>query len=261
MPPQDPGTTDVIVYEHPLSERVRTLLRLEDLFERIDYFMAKEDGAEHHVALLLIFEILEVASRADLKSDLLQELERQKQVLEALRENPDISEEALENVLWQIDQASSRLFQASGKVGQELRDNEWLMSIKQRTAIHGGVCEFDLPSYHYWQQQDPELRRHDLQQWLAPFLPTRDAIGIVLRLLRESGKTTAQTAQQGVYQQMMAGRIAQMLRIRLASDYACVPEISANKYALNIRFTTQEGVQRPKASENDVEFELTFCNL
>lgn len=251
----------MIVYEHPLSERIRTLLRLEDLFERIDYFSGKNDGEEHHVALLLIFEILEVASRADLKSDLLQELERQKQVLEALRDNPDISEEALDNVLWQIDQSSSRLFQASGKVGQELRENEWLMSIKQRTAIPGGVCEFDLPSYHYWSQQNPEVRRHDLQQWLAPFLPTRDAIGIVLRLLRESGKTSTQVAQQGVYQQMMAGRMAQMLRIGLASEYACVPEISANKYALNIRFTTQEGMQRPKASENDVEFELTFCNL
>lgn len=251
----------MIVYDHPLSERVRTLLRLEDLFERINYFVGKLDGEEHHVALLLIFEILEVASRADLKSDLLQELERQKQVLEALRDNPDISEEALENVLWQIDQCSSRLFQASGKVGQELRENEWLMSIKQRTAIPGGVCEFDLPSYHYWLQQETEVRRHDLQQWLAPFLPTRDAIGIVLRLLRESGKTTTQIAHQGVYQQMMAGRMAQMLRIGLSGDYACIPEISANKYALNIRFTTQEGMQRPKASETDVEFELTFCNL
>ena len=251
----------MIVYDHPLSERVRTLLRLEDLFERINYFVGKLDGEEHHVALLLIFEILEVASRADLKSDLLQELERQKQVLGALRDNPDISEEALENVLWQIDQCSSRLFQASGKVGQELRENEWLMSIKQRTAIPGGVCEFDLPSYHYWLQQETEVRRHDLQQWLAPFLPTRDAIGIVLRLLRESGKTTTQIAYQGVYQQMMAGRMAQMLRIGLSGDYACIPEISANKYALNIRFTTQEGMQRPKASETDVEFELTFCNL
>ena len=251
----------MIVYDHPLSERVRTLLRLEDLFERINYFVGKPDGEEHHVALLLIFEILEVASRADLKSDLLQELERQKQVLGALRDNPDISEEALENVLWQIDQCSSRLFQASGKVGQELRENEWLMSIKQRTAIPGGVCEFDLPSYHYWLQQETEVRRHDLQQWLAPFLPTRDAIGIVLRLLRESGKTTTQIAHQGVYQQMMAGRMAQMLRIGLSGDYACIPEISANKYALNIRFTTQEGMQRPKASETDVEFELTFCNL
>ena len=200
-------TPNVIGYEHPLSERVRTLLRLEDMFERVDYFLHKNDAHEHHVALLSIFEMLEVSGRADLKSDLLQELERQKQSLEALRENPDVSEEALDNVLWQIDQASSRLFQASGKIGQELRENEWLMSIRQRTNIPGGVCEFDLPSYHYWLQQGPEQHRHDLQQWLAPFLPIRDAIGIVLRLLRESGKTTSQVAYQGVYQQMMAGRI------------------------------------------------------
>lgn len=251
----------MISYEYPLSERVRTLLRLEDLYDRVEHFIAKNEPLEHHIALLSIFEILEVSSRADLKSDLLQELERQKHALETLRENPAISEEALDNILWQIDQVSSRLFQASGKVGQELRENEWLMSIKQRTNIPGGVCEFDLPSYHYWLQQSAEQRRHDLQQWLAPFLPIRDAIGIVLKLLRESGKSSLQVAYQGVYQQMMAGRMAQMLRIRLSRDYHCVPEISANKYALNIRFTTQEGMQRPKAADTEVEFELTFCNL
>ncbi len=251
----------MISYEYPLSERVRTLLRLEDLFERVDYFLHKNDPQEHHVALLSIFEILEVSGRADLKSDLLQELERQKQTLEVLRDNPEVSETALDNVLWQIDQASSKLFQASGKIGQELRDNEWLMSIRQRTNIPGGACEFDLPSYHYWLQQPPEQHRHDLQLWLAPFLPIRDAIAIVLRLLRESGKTSSQIAHQGVYQQMMAGRMAQMLRIRLNREYHCVPEISANKYALNIRFTIQEGMQRPKAADTDVEFELTFCNL
>jgi cell division protein ZapD len=251
----------VISYEYPLSERVRTLLRLEDLFERVDYFLNKNDHYDHHVALLSIFEILEVSGRADLKSDLIQELERQKQSLDALRDNPEVSEAALDNVLWQIDQASSKLFQTTGKIGQELRENEWLMSIRQRTNIPGGVCEFDLPSYHYWLQQSAEQQRQDLQLWLTPFLPVRDAIAIVLRLLRESGKTTSQVAYQGVYQQMMAGRLSQMLRIRLKREYHCVPEISANKYALNIRFTTQEGMHRPRAADKDVEFDLTFCNL
>ena len=164
-------------------------------------------------------------------------------------------------MLRQIDQSASRLYQASGKIGQELRDNEWLMSIKQRTNIPGGICEFDLPSYHYWLHQKPEQQRHDLETWLAPFLPIRDAVEIVLKLLRSSGKTTTQVAHQGMYQQMMTGRVAQMVRVQLARGYPCVPEISANKYALNIRFTTQEGMQRPKAAETDVEFELTFCNL
>lgn len=255
------GVNAVICYEYPLSERVRTLLRLEDLFDRVEHFLHKNDHYEHHVALLSIFEILDVSGRADLKSDLLQELERQKQALEGLRNNPEVSQSALEGVLSQIDQASARLLQTSGKIGQELRDSDWLMSIRQRTNIPGGVCEFDLPSYHYWLQQDPEQHRRDLQSWLAPFLPIRDAIAIVLRLLRESGKTTAQVAHQGVYQQMMAGRVAQMVRIRMKREFQVVPEISANKYALNIRFTTQEGMQRPRPADTDVEFELTFCNL
>jgi cell division protein ZapD len=251
----------VISYEYPLSERIRTLLRLDDLYERAQYFTTKNGAQEHHVALLSVFEILEVAGRADLKSDLLQELDRQKHTLEALRYNPGISQDALSDVLAEIDRTASNLLQMSGKVGQELRENEWLMGIKQRTGIPGGVCEFDIPSYHYWLHQSAEQHRKDLESWLAPFLPIRDGIAIVLRLLRESGKPTQQKAAQGAYQQMMAGRAAQMLRIRLSREYQCVPEISANKYALNIRFTVQEGAQRPRMIESDVLFELTFCNL
>ena len=251
----------MISYEYPLSERIRTLLRLEDLYERLDYFLDKHEALQHHVALLLLFEIHEVASRADLKSDLMQELERQKQSLDALRGNPDISEEALESVLRQIDQSASRLYQSSGKIGQELRENEWLMSIKQRTNIPGGICEFDLPSYHYWLHQPLDQQRKDLEGWLAPFLVIRDAMDIVLRMLRSSGKSSIQVAHQGLYQQTMTGRVAQMIGVRLAAGHPFVPEISANKYALNIRFTTQEGMQRPKPAESDVEFELTFSSL
>jgi cell division protein ZapD len=251
----------VISYEYPLSERIRTLLRLEDLYARLEYYLEKDEALQNHVALLLVFEILEVASRADLKSDLLQELERQKQSLEQLRGNPEISASALDNILRQIDQSASRLYQASGKIGQELRENEWLMSIKQRTTIPGGMCEFDLPSYHYWLHLAPEQQRRDLETWLQPFVPLHDAAAIVMRLLRSSGRSSHQVAQQGIYQQVMTGRVVQMVRVRLAQTYACVPEISANKYALNIRFTTQEGMQRPRAAETDVEFELTFCSL
>ena len=84
----------MITYEYPLNERVRTLLRLEDLFDRVDFFVAQESPLDHQAGLLSIFEILEVASRGDLKSDLLQELDRQRLFLEALRNNPAISEEA-----------------------------------------------------------------------------------------------------------------------------------------------------------------------
>lgn len=251
----------MISYEFPLNEKVRTLLRLEDLFARMDHFTAQDSSLEHHAALTTLFEILEVASRADLKSELLQELERQKRLLAALHNNPAISEEALDAILGEIEQTSADLLAMSGKIGQHLRDNEWLMGIKQRACMPGGTCEFDLPSYHYWQEQDAAARRRDLQAWLAPLMPIAGGMNIVLRLLREGGKVLRFTAHHGTFQQMQGGRIAQMLRVSLDRDLKCIPEVGANKYAINIRFITADYAAKTTLFDQDVPFELTFCSL
>ncbi len=251
----------MISYEFPLNERVRTMLRLEDLFFRIARFIESDESPDHHAALSVLFEILEVASRADLKSDLLQELERQKKALGALHNNPDILEDALEAVLNEIEGASTRLLAMSGKIGQHLREDEWLMSIKQRACIPGGVCEFDLPSYHYWQHQSADFRRKNLNAWLGPMLPLRDGITILLKLLRENGKAHHFTAFHGSFQQMQGGRVAQMLRIGLESELPCIPEVSANKYALNIRFVEASFAAKTSLYDQDVAFDLTFCSL
>ena len=92
----------MITYEYPFNERIRTLLRLEDLHERFNFFLHQNHALQHHVALTLVFEMLEVASRSDLKSDLLQELERQKQILAGYREHPNIQKEVLDDVLKSI---------------------------------------------------------------------------------------------------------------------------------------------------------------
>jgi cell division protein ZapD len=251
----------VITYDYPLSERIRTLLRLEDLFDKVAYFSAAEGSHEHHVALISIFEVLEVASRADLKFDLAQELERQRQILLSFKNNPEISEDALSGALYEIEQASAALLAMQGKIGQYLRDNEWLMGVRNRAGIPGGVCEFDLPGYHFWLNRDPALRRRDLEGWIAPMMPIRAGLAIVLRLLRASGRPEARVATKGSYQLMLAGRTAQLIRLRLRRTDACVPEISANKYALNIRFTLPDTDLRPRQSDADIHFELTFCNL
>jgi len=252
----------VIRYEHPLNERIRTLMRLEDLYRRAQFFAAQTEASDHHAALIALFEITDVAARADLKTDLLQELERQKQLLGPLRNNPAIETRVLEPLLAEIDRASSALLAQTGKVGVHLRDNEWLMTIKQRTAIPGGVCEFDLPAYHYWLNADPLARQNDLRGWIEPFLPIYDGLAIVLRLLRDNERVSRQTAYHGVFQLMLTtSKVAQLLRLTVPRDIPCVPEISANKYALNIRFIGVLGMDRGSVYASDVEFDLAFCNL
>ncbi|MDQ5946850.1 MAG: cell division protein ZapD [Pseudomonadota bacterium] len=251
----------MITYEYPFNERIRTLLRLEDLFDKTSHFLQVDGSHEHHVALVTLFEILEVAGRADLKMDLIQELERQRQTLLAFRNNPDISEEALSGALYEIEQSSAALLGMAGKIGQYLRENDWLMSIKSRAAIPGGVCEFDLPSYHYWLHQPAETRRDAVSAWLKPMLPLRDGLAIVLRLLRSSGRPEHQVAKNGAFQMMLGGSSSQMVRVAIPLGSPYIPEISANKYALNIRFTSPDGGLRPRPCDAEVAFDMTFCNL
>ncbi|HBU30095.1 MAG: cell division protein ZapD [Thiobacillus sp. GWE1_62_9] len=251
----------MIHYEYPLSERIRTLLRLEDMFDRFDAYAASSDPHAHHAALLALFEMAEVAARADLKSDLLQELDRQKTVLTALRGNPHVEGETLEQVLAAIESAHHGMYQLPGKVGQHLREDDWLMTIKQRAAIPGGMCEFDLPSYHYWLHQSAEVRARQLQNWLAPFSSIRSAVGIVLGLLRDSGQPELQHAKNGSYQRMLESRNPQLIRVTLADDLPCVPEISANKYMLNIRFVHAGAGSARTCTDQPIDFDLTFCTL
>jgi len=251
----------LITYEYPFNERIRTLLRLEDLYEKFVFFLHREHPQQHHVALATIFEMLEVAGRADLKSDLLQELERQKQTLIGFRSNPNVLSERLDAVLADLDRCSAALMASQGKTGQNVRDNEWLMSIRGRTIIPGGACEFDLPSYYAWQHRSPQQRFNDISNWFAPLAPLFDAISIVLRLLRESGRSAKVIAQAGSYQQMLQGKVYQMLRLTIDEALGVIPEISANKYMLWVRFTSQGGDMKPKSFENDVPFELTLCNF
>jgi cell division protein ZapD len=208
----------LILYEYPFNERIRTLLRLEDLFDRLEFFLAQSEPPSHHVALITMFEILDVAGRADLKSDLIQELERQRQTLNGFRNNPGVDGEALERILSQIELAASSLV--------------------------------NLP------------RMRDLDAWIGPMRPLRDCIRIVLKLLRESGQTTRIVAAQGSFQQMLGGKSYQMLQVRLDENLGAIPEISANRYMIWVRFTTQDGGDmRPRPFDSDVPFDLVLCNL
>jgi cell division protein ZapD len=82
----------LVLYEYPFNESIRTMLRLEHLFDRLGQLVPRDAAVDHHYAIATLFEIMDVASRADLKSDLLKDLERQKLVLSGYRGNPSISE-------------------------------------------------------------------------------------------------------------------------------------------------------------------------
>jgi cell division protein ZapD len=250
----------LILYEYPFNESIRTMLRLEHLFDRLGQLIARDAPVDHHFALATIFEVMDVASRADLKSDLLKELERQKAQLSGYRGNPSISEAALDEVIARIDHAFNGLNELPGKAGAVLTSNEWLMSIRSRVSIPGGTCEFDLPAYYAWQKHDPQRRRSDLMHWAASLMPLAEALAVLLGLLRDSGVPHKVIAQAGQYQQSLpAGRVYHLMRVRLPHTHELVPEISGHRLMVSIRLMKQEADGRLKPSPADTSFELTLC--
>jgi cell division protein ZapD len=250
----------LVLYEYPFNESIRTMLRLEHLFERLGTLIARDPAVDHHFALATLFEVMDVASRADLKSDLLKELDRHRVQLEGYRGNPHIAESVLDDVIGRIDRAFSALNELSGKAGHPLTANEWLMSIRSRINIPGGTCEFDLPAYYAWQQHAPERRRDDLKRWTACVAPLSEALSVLLGLLRESGGPQRMVAVQGQYQQSLPpGKSYHLLRVRLDDDTDLVPEISGHRLMVSVRMMRPDADGRLRPAAVDTTFELTLC--
>jgi cell division protein ZapD len=250
----------VILYEYPFNERIRTYLRLEQLFQRLGELIQRDPPIDHHHALATLFEIMDVAARADLKSDVLKDLEKQKQALNSYRGNPAISEATLDAVIQQLDSCYAALHSQPGKAGQSLTENDWLMSIRSRVSIPGGTCAFDLPAYFAWQHLSAEQRRADLNRWSTTLVPLAESLRMLLKLLRDSGTSQKVMATAGQYQQNLPqGRTFQLLRLRLDVSQNLVPEISGNRLMVSVRLMRQSADDRLQPYTQDAGFELALC--
>lgn len=260
VPHESDKDSAVILYEYPFNERIRTYLRLEHLFRRLGDLVQRNSPTDHHYAITTIFEIMDVGARADLKTDVLKDLEKQKHVLVGYRGNPAVSDVVLDDVIAQIESCFASLNSLSGKAGQSLTENDWLMSIRSRVGIPGGTCEFDLPAYYAWQHKSADLRQADLQRWIAPLVPLAESVRVLLSLLRDSGAPQKVVAPAGHYQQTLPqGRTFQLLRMRIDPALGLSPEISGNRLMVSVRLMRHESDDRLHASSDDSMFELSLC--
>lgn len=251
----------MILYEYPFNERIRTYLRLEHLFNRLGELSSRESALDHHYALTTIFEVMDVGSRADLKSDVMKDLEKQKQIFHSYRGNPAIAEGALDEVITRLEQCFMSLNNIAGKAGQSLTENDWLMSVRSRMGIPGGTCEFDLPAYYAWQKSSISRRQSDITRWSEPLIPLASAIHLLLKILRESGSAQKMIANGGQFQQNLPqGKPFQLLRMRIDSALNLIPEISGNRLIVMVRMMRQDKEERLHPSNEDATFELTLCS-
>ena len=249
------------VFEQPLNERLRTFLRLDFLYSQALYHNDKASSWGSRAAMASLLDMLAIATRGDVRSDVLKELERHLAKLNEYQNHPGIDATRLRALVSNLLRLRTDLSAAGAAWLQPLRDSEFLAAIKHRSAIPGGTCEFDLPDYFFWLSQSSEVREQTFGKWLILLRPLCDAIAELLWLTRENGRARDEVAKGGMFNVAFDRETPyQLLRITLPAGVALYPEISGSHYRCNMRFLEWTDVDsRPRQTEVDVPFTLTCC--
>lgn len=253
---------ETLVFEQPLSERMRTFLRLDFLYTQALYHNEVATQWGSRAAMSCLIDVLAISTRGDIRSDVLKELERHIASLNEFQSRPGVDAGRLKTVMSNLMRLRAELLNAGSAFLQPLRESEFLSAIKHRSAIPGGTCEFDLPDYFYWLSQPAETRMETFSEWLNLLRPLCDAIAELLWLTRQAGRARQEVAKAGTFHITFdRDNPIQLLRISLPKSMGLYPEISGSHYRCSVRLLTWNGLAaRPTQTEEDIPFILSCCS-
>lgn len=255
------ANTAVASYEQPLSERMRTFLRLEFLYQQVLYNNESEADWATRATISTLLEVLAILSRGDVRSEVHKELDQQLAALERFQSQAGVDTRRLDALIRNLVESRDQVATIGTSFLQPLKESDFLNAIKHRSAIPGGTCEFDLPEYSHWLRQTYQRRQQDVDIWMGAIRPLCDAVSELLWLIRESVQPTDRMAVHGMYQHnMQKDTSCRLLRVSLANNSNLFPEISGSQRRFTIRFLEWSAIgSRAIQTEKDVPFQLSIC--
>ena len=223
----------MIKYEFPLNERTRKLLRLEQLFNKTQTALLSSNKYNEYNIFERIFELMQTASRTDLKVELIQEVERKVIYIKKLKRT-----KLNDRLLIRLRKIKTGLEKATIQPGFYFGNDKLLQEIKTRRDSPFGITSIDFPEFHYWlQNQTTQFKKEYLIKKLSSFNPIKDAISSLLEILRAKEETSSVSAEEGVYQKKLDPSLKiDLVSITVKSSLKSYPNISSNKYAISIHF-------------------------
>lgn len=253
---------DEITYEQPLNELVRTCLRLEQLFLQIDSLLSSPEVAQFsHLLTSHVVYLLNILDRPDLKSKFSQEFNRYIEYFSKLKNSPQISKEALHKTLNQLESLKSYFLNFNGKLGNDLRENDFMSQVRLNLLSHSGGSFIDAPAYYHWLQwESAEQKQKIIRQWLSSFQDIRSAMQLTLDIVRNSSEPQTIVAEKGFYHQTLNPQLpCQLIRVSLPKTLKLYPEVSAGKHRLSLRFMAPSVNERSQQTNESIKFKLTCC--
>jgi cell division protein ZapD len=253
-----------IIYEMPLTDAVRICLRLENLFDQFDKTIHDASTIGTKNAMNAILKTLEVTDRPDLKSKFSQTLTQYGNAFSQLSRSPQLDKTRLLTTIKKIDSMIQYLHGHHAKIGEPLRQNEFLSQIRSNLTNPGGVCDYRLPAYMLWQNKPHTEKTKDLMGWMEIFKPLREISEAILELTRGSTTMETVTAENGFYlQPLNPSTPCHLVRVAIPTNMNLYPEFGAGKHRLTIRFLEPSyfGSGKSTQAQKPFSFQRACCKI
>lgn len=223
----------MINYEFPLNEKIRRFLRIEEIFTKIDYQLKSRQRFYEYGLFMLLFDLMTTASRSDLKVELLQTLDAGQIKLKNKRSTAKNNE-----LVKKLSSAKKNLEKSTIQPGFYFGNDRLIQEIKARNDSPFGIVSTDFPELRYWLEiETKDLRKKYFYEKFAPFNPIKDAIKLILLLIRDEAVFEKVETDEGLYQMKLnPSKKNDLISIQLSSGSKFFPHISSNKYAINMQF-------------------------
>jgi cell division protein ZapD len=255
----------MITFEFPLNERIRRLLRIEEIYQKFEHQLKNSHDYFEFGCFNTLFEIVQLVSRSDLKIDFLQELERQEKKQSSLLDHQGSKKDQLDpkEIIPLIQVARKKLENIDVKPGFNFNNNLFLEEVKKRISSPGGLLDVDFPNFRTWTiQKTRKSKLEDFKSWAQPLIVFKDAASVILLILRNQCHVESIKAKEGKHQQTIDPlKTFDLIRLELEETLNTYPEISANKYTVNVFFNQLNEELKKEPVKSNLEFKFNICWL
>ena len=221
-------------FELPLNERTRRLMSIENIFIRLNSQINSMANFSEIECFESYLNMRGTASRADIKIEIRQELEKlilKKKLLIKTKKNL--------NQIKKLNDAKKSLDKVDLPQGNFFGNDKFLQEIKTSSLSPTGIVSSDLPQLQLWLQQlNPKNKQQYFLNEIEPYMPIFESLKIYLSTLRDSVtlKSVSSTENGLVSYELEPSFKHDLVQIQLPQKLNLYPNLTSNKYTINIQF-------------------------
>ena len=223
-------------FELPLNERTRRLMSIENIFIRLNSQIQNMTKFSEVACFESYFNMRATASRADIKIEISQELEKlilKKKQLNKTKKNI--------NQIKKLMDAKKSLNRVNLPQGNFYGNDKFLQEIKTSALSQTGIVSSDLPQLQVWMQQlSSKAKQQYFLSKISPYMPIFESITTHLNVLRDSITLESIDSNENgrVNYQLNPSFKHDFIQLQLPQKLNLYPNLTSNKYTINIQFSS-----------------------